>query len=68
MKGVIKLIIKEKHIKVKGHAVDADPMSQIAIVDALMSTFEMKGEVRKEVCDALMYVDAKRAEREETEE
>lgn len=64
MKGVIKIRVNGHNITVKGYTNQADTMSQAATVDALMNTFGMTGELRKVVCDALIYVDERRAEKE----
>ena len=68
MKGTIKIKATGRHIIISGHLKEAGIMEQTALVDALMNTFDMRGDTRNEVCEMLLYIDAKRAEKENQNE
>lgn len=67
MKGTIKIKINSKNhrVKITGHMVNPELPGQAAIIDSLMNSFEINGELREAVCSALVDIDAKRLQEEE---
>lgn len=61
MNGMLLIKVDGTKIHVKGSLKDASLAGQVAIVDALMNTFEMTGSLREEVCDFLVLVDEQRS-------
>ena len=68
MKG--KLVIKAKgsNVRVKGYLMDSGPLEHLAVVDALMNTFGITGELREQACKILCDVDLVRKNKEEQNE
>ena len=68
MKGTIKIKATSDNIIVSGHLREAGLLEHTALVDALMNTFDMRGDLRSEVCDMLLHVDKMRSEKEDQNE
>jgi len=62
MKGKIVIKVTDKGISVNGRLTNANILSHARIIDALMCAFELTGEKRTAVCQALIDAERKKSE------
>lgn len=57
MKGLLTITVTDDQVQVQGHLSDSNLVDRLAIVDALMNAFDMKGVVRELACKMLLSAD-----------